>query len=353
VTPGGNALFTRYPGLRDRLSWIPLATLPTPVEAWPPSPEFPGRLFVKRDDLTSPLYGGNKVRKLEYLLAAARERDARALVTVGGLGTNQGLALALHGRAAGFAVEVSLAPQPIIPAVVANLRGMLAAGASLRFARSGPGCLWGAWRAMRARRAAGERPYFIPAGASTSLSTLGYIAAGLELAAQVEEGLLPPPDRIFVAAGTCGTAAGLVAGCRLARLPTRVTAVQVYHRYTANRWTIVRLARRAIALLRGLDGDVPNLEIAAGDFDLLTDFLGPGYGAPTPEAEAAVAWAAPRFRLETTYTGKTLAAYLASAAADGGAPTVLFWNTYNSAEFPQASDLGLVPEPLRRALTNL
>ena len=352
MIPGGSALFTRFPGLRSRLPWTPLATLPTPVEAWPPSADLPGGLFVKRDDLTSALYGGNKVRKFEFALALARERRARALVTLGGIGTNQGLALALHGRAMGFAVEVSLAPQPVTSAVLDNLRGLLAAGAALRFARTGLGAWWGAWRALRARRAAGERPCYVPPGASTPLTTIGYVAAALELAVQIEEGLLPVPDRIFVAAGTCGTAAGLVAGCKLARLPTRVTAVRVFDAVRANRWTITSLARRALALLRALEPGIPDVPIAPGDFDLLTGFLGRGYGDPTPAARSAVAWAAPRLLLETTYTGKTMAACLAHASQAGARP-VLFWNTFNSAAFPQASDLDTLPTPLRRALTEL
>lgn len=345
------ALFARYPGLRSRLPWLPLATLPTPVEEWTPPVDFHGRLYVKRDDLTSPLYGGNKVRKLEYLLAAARQRDARSLVTLGGLGTNQGLALALHGRAAGFAVEVALAPQPVTPDVRANLRGLLAAGAALRCARTGPGCVLEAWRAVRARRAAGERPFFVPAGASTALSTVGYIAAALELAVQIEQGRLPIPDRIFVAAGTCGTAAGLVAGCKLAGLPTRVTAVRVFAAFRANRRTIIRLARDAVKLLRAAEPGIPDISIRSGDFDLLTGFLGPGYGAPTPGARAAIAWAAPWVPLETTYTGKALAACLDAGTTAAGAPTVVFWNTYNSAGFAQRADSDRAPPALRKVLT--
>lgn len=344
------ALFARFPSLRSRLPWLPLATLPTPVEEWTPPADFHGRLFVKRDDLTSPLYGGNKVRKLEYLLADARRRGASSLVTLGGLGTNQGLALALHGRAAGFAVEVALAPQPITPAVRANLAGLLAAGAVLRFARTGPGCLVHAWRAVRRRRAAGERPCYVPPGASTALSTVGYIAAALELAAQVELGLLPPPERIYVAAGTCGTAAGLVAGCKLAGLPSRVTAVRVFAAFRANRRSITRLARGALARLRALEPGIPPTPIDAGDFDLLTGFLGPGYGVPTAAAQAAIAWAAPRLPLETTYTGKALAACLA-AGAPAGSGTVLFWNTYNSAPFPQATGLGSLPKRVQALFT--
>jgi D-cysteine desulfhydrase len=347
-----DALFARYPRLRGRLPWIPLATLPTPVDEWPPPDGSSARLFVKRDDLTAPLYGGNKIRKFEYLLAQARQRGARSLVTLGGFGTNQGLALALHGRALGFAVDISLAPQPVTPAVRANLRGMLAAGATVRPARSGLGCLWSVGRALRARRRAGERPCYVPAGASTPLTTVGYIGAGLELAAQIERGILPAPRRIFVAGATCGTAAGLVAGCRLAGLPTRVTVIRVFPAYQANRRTVVRLARRALALLRAGDPDVPDVRIGGDDFDLLPGYLGEGYGAPTPAALAAVAWAAPRATLETTYTGKALAACLAYCRAAAAADPVLFWNTYNSAPFPQAFDPADVPAALRPVLTD-
>lgn len=346
------ALFARYPSLRSLLPWLPLATLPTPLEEWQPPAQFHGRLFVKRDDLTSPLYGGNKVRKLEYLLAAARQRDARSLVSLGGLGTNQGLALALHGRATGFAVEIALASQPVTPQVRANLRGLVAAGAALRFARTGPGCLWQAWRAVRARRAAGERPCFVPAGASSALSTVGYVAAAIELAAQLERERLPAPERIFVAAGSCGTAAGLVVGCRLARLPTRVVAVRAFPAYRANRRRITRLARGALALLRALEPAIPDVRVRGGDFDLLTGFLGPGYGVPTPAARSAVAWAAPRLTLETTYTGKALAACLAAGASVTTARTTLFWNTYNSAAFAQAADLESLARTPRSLLTD-
>ena len=205
---------------------------------------------------------------------------------------------------------------------------------------------------VRARRAAGEHPCFIPAGASTPLTTLGYVAAALELAAQIEQGVLPAPDRIFVAAGTCGTAAGLVAGCKLARLATRVTAVRVFDAFRANRWTITGLARRALALLRALEPGIPAVSIAMDDFDLLTGFLGRGYGDPTPAARAAVAWAAPRLPLETTYTGKTMAACLVHASQADGRP-LLFWNTFNSAPFRQSDDLDALPSALRRALTQL
>jgi len=345
-----NALFDRFPTLRDRLPWIPLATVPTPVEELPSPDGFRGRLFVKRDDLTSPLYGGNKVRKFEYLLADARRRGARALVTVGGIGSNQGLAAALHGAAQGFAVELSLGRQPVTDAVRLAVRGMVAAGARIRYAVGPVGMFANAAAAMRARRRAGETPYYIPFGATSPVASAGYVSAALELAAQVRAGQMPEPDRLFVPAGTCGTAAGLLVGCRIAGLRTRVTAVRVVERPLATAPILLWRARRVAVLLTRLEPAVPRVRIGWREVDLLGDFVGEGYGAPTREAEQALAWAAPRLRLETTYSGKALAACLAWCRDRAADETVLFWNTHNSAAFPTVRDPGGLPGPLRALL---
>ncbi len=309
-----------------------------------------GRLFVKRDDLTSPRYGGNKVRKFEYLLADARRRGARALVTVGGIGSNQGLAAAMHGTALGFAVELSLSWQPVTDTVRLAVRGMVATGARIRYAGGPVGMFANAAAAVYARRRAGERPYYIPFGATNSLASAGYVAAALELAAQIRAGEVPEPDRLFVPAGTCGTAAGLLVGCRMAGLRTRVTAVRVVERPLANTLLLLWRARRVAALLARLDPTVPRVRIERRDVDLVGDFVGPGYGAPTHEAEQALAWAAPRLRLETTYSAKALAACLAWSRDRAREETGLFWNTHNSASFPTARDLDALPGSLRALL---
>src|SRR5262249_49424066 len=84
--------------------------------------------WIKRDDLTASLYGGNKVRKLEPILADARARGARCLVTMGAVGSHHVLATTLYGRAAGFDVHAVLVPQPRNDHVVTNVRAGLAAG---------------------------------------------------------------------------------------------------------------------------------------------------------------------------------------------------------------------------------
>jgi D-cysteine desulfhydrase len=352
----GNAdspLFDRHPRLARAVPWLPIGRFPTPVE---PLTSPPGvrdlRLLVKRDDLSSCLYGGNKVRKLEHFLAEAALLDRTTLVTVGGIGSNHGLATALHGRANGFAVELALFDQPVTEAVRRNLRGFLHAGAGLHY-RGGQAAAFAATRELLAEaRRRGERPYFINAGGTSRLGTIGYVTAGLELGEQVRAREAPEPDVVFVPLGTCGTAAGLMAGLRIAGLRSRVCAVRVAGAFPANRFLLRHFAQDVADWLSSMDPSVPDVRLGTDDFELLPDHLGAGYGMPTEEGEAAVAWAAPRLVLDSTYTGKTLAACLAycrERARPG--ETVLFWNTYNSAPVPQAPTLEGLPAELTDVVT--
>lgn len=344
---GSSPLFRRHPLLARSVPWRPLGSYPTPVESLP-LPEGAGgvNLLVKRDDLTSALYGGNKVRKLEHFLAEAELLGRDTLVTLGGLGSNHCLATVLHGRASGFAAELSLFDQPVTPAVRANVKGFLHAGARLHYAGGQAAAMLATRRIMDGIRRRGGRPYFINVGGTSRLGTVGYVAAALELAEQVRAGELPEPDRVFVALGTCGTAAGLVAGLRIAGLRTRVSAVRVTGLFPANRLMVRYFARDVARWLHAADPTILPVRIGVGDFDVVPDYRGPGYGVATDEAEAAVRWAAPRLGLETTYTGKALAACL-DYCVNGARPgeTVLFWHTYSAASPPQAPSLeGLPPE---------
>jgi hypothetical protein len=142
----------------------------------------------------------------------------------------------------------------------------------------------------------------------------------------------------------------LLVGCRIAGLGTRVTAVRVVARPLANTPLVLWRARRVAALLARLDPAVPRMRIGWRDVDLVGGFVGEGYGAPTRAAEQALAWAAPRLRLETTYTGKALAACLAWCRDRAAGETVLFWNTHNSASFSTTWDVSGLPGPLRALL---
>lgn len=343
-----NALFDRLPALAERVPWIALADTPTPITELPAPAGFRGTLFAKRDDLTSALFGGNKVRKFEYLLADAERRGARSLVTMGGIGSNQALAAALHGRARRHAVELSLVRQPVTDAVRRTARGIAASGARVRYAASFAGGIYNARRAVRARRRAGQRPYYIPLGATSALGSLGYVSAGLELAHQVADGVCPPPDCLFVAAATCGTAAGLLLGCRLGGLSTQVVAVRVAHPAITTRALLLWQARRTAALLARLVPSAPRLRIGWSDVSVIGADAYARYGRVTPESQRALEWARPHLALETTYTGKALAACLDRCGAGARDHTVLFWNTHNSSDFGTAPGFDGLPDRLQR-----
>ncbi|HOX42139.1 MAG TPA: pyridoxal-phosphate dependent enzyme [Myxococcota bacterium] len=319
-----------YPSLATALGPLELASLPTPVQALTRL-GLPG-LYVKRDDLSSALYGGNKVRKLEFLLGAARASGARTVLTMGGAGSNHLLATALHGLGLGLRTAGVIFPQPDSPAVRRQRCAYRGAGVELLPTPSKyllPASVLAALVRLRLRE--GRFPALVPGGGSSPLGCLGFVNAGLELAEQVRARALPEPAAVFVPYGTGGTAVGLALGLRLGELGTRVVAVRVIDRLVANRprlellaWSLGRLIRRhapGARLPRELLG---NLEIRQGQ-------LGAGYGHPTPQGEAAqAAFSEAGLRLELTYTAKAAAAFLEEARR--GAGPLLFWLTYSSAD---------------------
>ncbi|MFH1529377.1 MAG: pyridoxal-phosphate dependent enzyme [Pseudomonadota bacterium] len=323
----------RLPGLAA-LPRHPIAVLPTPVLAAPgiASAVSGGELWIKQDGLSHPVYGGNKVRKLELILADARRKGRDTILTVGGIGTNHGLATAIHGAEAGLDVHLVLFAQPDSDHVRRSLRLYHRFGARMTLAESYVGtALQVALRKVTsAARLAGERIYVAGPGGSSALGTVGFVNAALELERQVRDGLCPEPAVIVCALGSCGTLAGLVAGVRLTGLRSRVLGVRVTPRAVANPLLVARLANRALALLRRRGGDMDVLAIRPSEVEILDDFYGGEYGLATEASLEAVALAGDHgLALETTYTGKAFAATLELLSRDPGGP-VLFWNTYNS-----------------------
>jgi len=326
-------LLRAFPALAGRLPRLAFVRGPTPVEPLRLAGVAAGALWVKRDERSCPLYGGNKPRKLEFLLGHARALGARRLVTTGGLGTNHGLALAVLGRDAGLATTLVLVHQPLDEAVRRALLLQAAWGATQVYGANVPGAAVAVARVLAGSALRGERPYLVRTGGSSPRGAAGFVSAALELAEQVRAGALPAPARIFVPVGTGGTLAGLVAGLRVAGLAARVVGVLVTDILPPSARSLARQARAALRFLHRLDARVPVVEVATADFDFVRDALGPGYGAATPAAERAVRVAADAgLTLETTYTGKCLSALLARAGELSPAAPTLFWNTYNGVD---------------------
>lgn len=327
------SLFEHYPALADALPHIGLADLPTPVEDAGALGR--ARLFIKRDDLTGSLYGGNKVRKLEFLLGNAIRQGRRRVFTFGVAGSNHALATSVYARALGIESVPLLTPQVNAAYTRRNLLFQHYVGAQLRHFDSEAA-------AERAgtllERVARDRAMRVKGGGSSPLGTVGYVNAGLELADQIRTGAAPRPDVVYVALGTMGTAAGLTLGLRAAGLEIPVTMIRVVRDSIANRATFHRLFAMTRSLLRSADPRFPNVQLGASEPDIRHDHIGPGYARFTAEGMDAVAWAAGEkgIKLEGTYTGKAMAALRADASAFRG-KTVLFWNTYNSRPLPKAA----------------
>jgi len=282
-------------------------------------------LWVKDDARSAPLWGGNKPRKLEWILGDARARGCRTVLTFGGLGTNHGLATALYARELGMDCVLALVDQPVDEHVEAQLQRLRASGARLYFTRSAPRTVL-ALPYLLAR----YRPYRVPPGGSSAVGALGFVEAALEVGEQVRAGELPEPEGIVLALGSGGSAAGLVAGLRLAALQTRVYAVLVNDKLKLSEQVVLKLAGRSLRLLARRGAPVQDIQPAPDDVQVVHGFLGAGYGHPTPEGRAAIDLAAREadLELEDVYTGKTLAAALAGLPGDG---PLLYWHTHSAA----------------------
>ncbi|MFG2918606.1 pyridoxal-phosphate dependent enzyme [Kitasatospora sp. NPDC048298] len=276
-------------------------------------------------------WGGNKVRKLEWLLPEILHGRPRTVLTVGGLGTNWGLAAALYARQHGLDVALALIDHPVDDHVRAQLRRLRDSGATLHFAHTKVRLLLTApWLFARHTRGL-ALPRYLPPGGSSPLGTLGYVECALELAEQVAQGLLPEPGWVVTAVGSGGTAAGLALGLRLAGLRTRVLGIVVNDTLHLDSATLIHLAAKSQSLLRNRGARPPRVQLGEGDVVAERGWLGPGYAHPTARARVARDRAASEagLDLELTYTAKALAALLdldaAGRFADG---PVLFLNTF-------------------------
>jgi D-cysteine desulfhydrase len=285
-----------------------------------------------KDDGAYSRFGGNKARKLEWLLGDARRRARRTILTGGALGTNHGLACARFARQLGMRTVLVLVPQPETAHVRRQLARMSEAGAEIHLAR-GRLRAYGLAAGLMLRHTIPSLtpPYFLLPGGSVPRGCVGYVEAGLELADQVAAGDLPEPSHVVVALGSGGTAAGLLLGLKLGGLRSRLVCVLVNDLTRVNERTVARLARRTQRFLRSRGARIREVELDPADLQVERAWLGGGYGHQTPEGQRAMALLAERegVVLEPVYTAKAVAALLElnRGGAFGKGP-VLYWHTY-------------------------
>ena len=315
---------------------FPLATLPTPLhdavrlrQALGGPSRCP-RILIKRDDLTALGLGGNKARKLEYLVADAQSVGATTLITTGAVQSNHARMTAAAACVAGLrSVLVLTTPAPA-PALAGNLLLDHLYGATVRLVPStDPMLAVGQDEAVvaevvAAEEAAERRPYVIPIGGSSGIGVFGYVGGTAELVDQLH-GMGVAPTRLYFASGSRGTQAGLTLGAKLCEATYAVTGIAVSAGESDKIERARRIANEAAERL-GLPEriDLPELVTDQG-------YIGEGYGIPTRAGLEAISLLArtEAILLDPCYTSKGMAALVDHVRSGLVSPaeTVVFLHT--------------------------
>jgi D-cysteine desulfhydrase family pyridoxal phosphate-dependent enzyme len=313
-----------------------LAQLPTPItdavrfrEALGGPAHCP-RILIKRDDLTGLGLGGNKARKLEFLIADALAKGAHTVITTGAVQSNHARMTAAAARIAGLKPVLVLTAKQDEPAAEGNLLLDYLYGAEVRFVPAvDPMLAVGHDEAVVAQvveeeAARGRRAYVIPVGGSSPIGAVGYVTGTAELVEQLRA-LQVAPSRLYYASGSRGTQAGLTLGAKLSQAPYRLWGVAV----SAGEAEKIERARNAAndaAALLGVD-----TRIVRDDLFTDQDYIGDGYGIASAGGIEAIKLLAETeaILLDPTYTSKAMAALIRHVREEAIGPdeTILFLHT--------------------------
>jgi D-cysteine desulfhydrase family pyridoxal phosphate-dependent enzyme len=293
-----------------------LAALPTPLQELSKLRDALGggqrcpRILIKRDDLTGLAFGGNKARKLEFLVGDALRQGATVLVTSGAVQSNHARMTAAAARAVGMKAALVLTSDAECPALQGNLLLDKLLDAEIHFIRANADPLLAIGDQEAARmaevvsdlRQRGEHPYLIPVGGSSPVGALGYVTGTLELVTQLFQ-MGVAPSHLYYANGSRGTQAGLVLGAKMYSAPYRIKGIAVSGGEPEKTHRAVRIANEA--------ADVLGVTSRVSAEELLNDqnYIGPGYGVATPGCLEAIRLLAccEGIFLDPVYTGKAMA----------------------------------------------
>ncbi len=300
----------------ERFARHPLTFGPSPIERLPRLSAHLGdkvEIWAKRDDCSAGIaFGGNKTRKLEYLIPDALARGCDTLVSIGGVQSNHTRQVAAAAAKVGLKchlVQGSWVDWPdAVYDRVGNIQLSRLTGASISFSAEPFGIeLKDSWqRALDEVGRAGGKPYAIPAGASDHpLGGLGYVRFAEELRAQ-ERALGFRFDYLVVGTGTGGTQAGMIVGFKEEGRAARVIGIDVIARPEEVRRAVTKIAEQTAELV-GV-----RQPITAADITINPDYAYPTYGVPSPETVAAIRLAArlESFITDPVYEGKCMQALI-------------------------------------------
>jgi D-cysteine desulfhydrase len=325
------ALFYRYPELCD-LPWVSLRGCEVP--------SVPIRLqrsqhlfgenyaFMKRESLDFHALPDNKARKLEFVLGDVLRRKRKKLVTFGYVGSSHCLATAQAASQLSLKSEVILLKCPLTVEALEMVAIMKALGTTVRLRSTMRGVYWtAAWKWLCSKI---FRTELVAPGGSNGFGVLGYVSAMTELRSQIDDGSMPEPDYLFVAAGSGATIVGMEIGRRMLNLRTKIIGIQTSEDKGVDPTRLLDMSNAAIETLNRHLKSPLGFSLQTSDFTILKDFLFGGHGQTPPELDRWVAQflELERVELEPVYTAKAL--YGASQFClknNLKGKTILLWNT--------------------------
>lgn len=341
-------LLKRLPSLKNipHVDILEEATEVHALEKIPLALKVPADLWIKRDDQSHLALGGNKSRKLEFLIADAKEKGAKTLVTSGNWGSNHAYSTAHAAKRFGLDVELLLGDQPVTDNVKKKLLADFSLGAKMHYFGSQITLGLGIAKSW-IRGFFNKNVYYIPPGGSSPVGNLGYANAFLELVDQL--GIENMPKRIVVPMGTAGTTAGLLFGRCLAKLEDRVeiVAVGIADGPLSNRKLLVKTAKKLEDFVRKHLSKSDLKKIDDCRFEINNPFISyngnfsePGYGEAKEEVYRLIKLMKETegIQLDPTYTGKAFHYLVERIKEDKKPVKTMFWMTYNSYDLQKIID---------------
>lgn len=343
-------LFKSYPAFESHIPHIQLGQWPTSIMHLPIIGNELGlsHLYIKREDLSGgfnahgrKLFGGNKVRKLEFLLADAIKKGHQTVLTYGGIASNHVAATAVYTKQVGLKSIGLLMSQTICLNLRRNLLLDTHFGCQI-FPCPGDNLLSNdELRNFLHDNQLDENPYLIPMGGSNVLGVISMVNAVFELKEQIDQGLLLEPDYIYVPFGSMGTTAGLLLGMKAAGLKAKIIPVRVVSNPKFNAGSLCALIQETNNYLHAIDSSFAVHTWNVDTMYINNEQLGNGYASKTVAGEnAALLFDIENIILDQTYTAKAAAALIDDCKKGiiKSNDVVLFWYTYCADEFPDVID---------------
>lgn len=341
-------LFKAYPALQKNIPYVHLGSLPTRIHHCKNlgSQFNKTQVYIKCDNETGgvfnnqALFGGNKVRKLEFLLADAVAHGARSVMTFGCAGSNHALATAAYAEQLGLEAELVLLNQPNSHVVRRNLLLDLyhKAHITLTPTRAERSAFVTKFYAQHKGQFC-SFPYIIPVGGSCARGILGFVNAAFELKEQIKSGMLPEPEYIIVPCGSCGTVAGLMLGCKMAGLKSVIipVAVEPDDHVGEMEAAIASKFNDTVELLAEYEPSCAHYSLNAADVQVVHEFQGTEYALFTEEAAALIKIMkdSENVTLDGVYSGKAACALYSWLNQSKNDTPILFWNTFCGDSFEE------------------